>query len=84
MLTWVKFYDSVHSVDVKLFFSVYSRSTLHPEGAHSLEAKLHHVAALGGELMAAALEALLVEDNDLTGKRRRVKAVYGHSSTHKP
>lgn len=45
--------------------SVHSRSALHPEGAHSLEAELHHVAALRGELMATALEALLVEDNDL-------------------
>lgn len=45
---------------------VYSRSTLHSEGTHGLEAKLHHVAALRGELMAAALEALLIEDNDLT------------------
>lgn len=45
--------------------SIYSRSTLHPQGAHGLEAELHHVAALGGELMATALEALLVEDNDL-------------------
>ncbi len=61
--------------------SVYSRSTLHPEGAHSLEAKLHHIAALGGELMAAALEALLVEDNDLTGECRCVKTAYGHSTT---
>lgn len=44
------------------------RSALHLEGAHSLEAELHHVAALGSELMATALEALLIEDNDLSGK----------------
>lgn len=49
-----------------LFFHL--RSTLHLEGAHSLETELHHVAALGGELMATALEALLIEDNDLSGK----------------
>lgn len=49
-----------------LFFHL--RSALHLEGAHSLEAELHHVAALGGELMATALEALLIEDNDLSGK----------------
>lgn len=55
---------------------VYSRSALHPEGAHGLEAKLHHIAALGGELMATALEALLIEDNDLREK-------YGYSSTEK-
>lgn len=48
--------------------SVYSRSTLHLEGAHGLEAKLHHVAALRGELMAAALEALLIKHDDLTEK----------------
>lgn len=44
---------------------MYSRSALHPEGAHTLEAELHHIAALGGELMAAALEALLIVDNNL-------------------
>lgn len=49
--------------------SVYSRSTLHPEGANGLKAKLHHIAALRGELMAASLEAFLIEDNDLMGKR---------------
>lgn len=49
---------------------VYLRSTLHLEGAHGLEAELHHIAALGGELVAAALEALLIEDNDLIGKYR--------------
>jgi hypothetical protein len=47
------------------FVCKYSRSTLHPEGAHSLEPELHHIAALGGELVPTTLEALLVEDNDL-------------------
>lgn len=50
---------------------MYSRSTLHPEGAHSLEAELHNVAALRGELMAPALEALLIVDNDLFGRQRQ-------------
>lgn len=47
---------------------LYSRATLHPEGAHGLKAELHHIAALGGELVAAALEALLVVDDDLLMK----------------
>lgn len=62
------------SADIKQFFylCVYLRSALHLEGAHGLEAELHHIAALGGELMATALEALLIEDNDLRGRYRRV------------
>lgn len=48
--------------------ALHLRSALHLEGPHSLKAEFHHVAALGSELMAAALEALLVEDNDLPGK----------------
>lgn len=58
----------------------YSRSALHPEGAHGLEAELHHVAALGGELMATALEALLVEDNDLG--RETQTAMYEALGSH--
>jgi len=52
--------------------SVNLRATLHSEGAHSLEAELHDIAALGGELVATALEALLVEDDDLTRKKHSV------------
>lgn len=48
--------------------ALHLRSALHLEGPHSLKTKFHHIAALGGELMAAALEALLVEDNDLSKK----------------
>lgn len=44
---------------------LYLRSALHLEGPHSLKTKFHHIAALGGELMATTLEALLIEDNDL-------------------
>lgn len=67
-----------------LFFSsglfLHLRSALHLEGAHSLKAELHHVAALGGELMATALKALLIEDNDLSGKNiGRVKTADDHS-----
>lgn len=61
-----------------MHLGVYSRSTLHLEGAHSLEAELHHVAALGGELMSTALEALLIKDNDLRGNYRHGKAAEAH------
>lgn len=46
-----------------------SRAALHPQGAHRLKAELHHVAALGGELVVAALEALLIVDDDLWRQR---------------
>lgn len=59
-----------------LYRQLYSRATLHPEGAHGLESKLHHIAALRGELVAAALEALLIVDNDLLEKRGRVKTEF--------
>lgn len=52
--------------------SAHSRSALHSEGAHSLETKLHHVGALRGKLVATALEALFIEDNDLAGKWRQL------------
>lgn len=61
-------YNTVFPVCV----SAHSRSALHSERAHSLETKLHHIAALRGELVAPALEALFIEDNDLPGKWRRM------------
>ena len=52
------------------------RATLHSQGADSLEAELHDIAALGGELVATALEALLVEDNDLS--KEKVLSKFGN------
>lgn len=59
------------------------RSALHLEGPHSLKAEFHHIAALGGELMAAALEALLVEDNDLPGKLGENTLICESDTMHK-
>ena len=53
------------------------RSTLDSQGANSLEAELHDIAALGGELVATALEALLVEDNDL--RKGKVLSKFGEN-----
>lgn len=58
-----------------LCVSAHSRSALHSEGANSLETKLHHVGALRGKLVATALEALFIEDNDLAGKRRQLSVI---------
>lgn len=42
-----------------------SRSTLHSDGADVVHATVMDVAALGGELLALALEVLLLEHGDL-------------------
>lgn len=67
---------------LRIYISVYSRSTLHPQGAHSLEAELHNIATLRGELMATALEALLIKDNDLTGKQGHFRQSDAHIWYH--
>ena len=48
----------------------YLRSALHPDGTDVVQAALLDVAALGGELLAAALEVLLLEHGHLRPQRK--------------